>query len=181
MTRIGSRARISQALKSYISALIDLQRLDCIHRLRAAGGNALPRLGERVLAQAGFHATEVWQGRSFRWSEPEAAIRIMAQPGRNVVRIECLDIRVPLERIEVRFYRDGARVAGASIKMRGSAFEVSLEQPSSGTFTLAWICSPFAAVGDARRLGLPVARIDVAACASPEQRDDTLPAAARTG
>ncbi|MBR0829308.1 glycosyltransferase family 2 protein [Bradyrhizobium manausense] len=161
MVRVGSRARISRELKRYIAALIYLQRLDCIHGVRSKDRGALPRLGERVLAQAGFHGLEAWQGRSFRWSEPEAAVRICAQPGRNVVRIECLDVRGPVDRIGVRFHLDGARIADASIMARGGAFEVSLDRPSSATFILAWTCPRFEAVGDERRLGLPVAAIDV--------------------
>jgi len=168
MVKIGSLARVSRELKRYIAALIALQRLDCIHGVRPRGGHALPRLGARVIAQAGFHAMEAWQGRSFRWSEPEAAIRISAQAGPNVVRIKCLGVRESLDRIGVRFYVDGMRIADTSITVRDGAFDVSLDPPASDSFALAWTCSRFPAAGDERRLGLPVVAIDVTAC---ERRD----------
>ncbi|TPQ42550.1 hypothetical protein C2U70_01110 [Bradyrhizobium guangdongense] len=177
MVRIGSRPRVAFELKRYIAALIDLQRLDCIHQVRRAGGSALPRLGEYVLAQAGFHAMETWQGRSFRWSEPEAAVRIKVQPGRNVVRIECLDVREPLDRIGVRFHCNGARIADPSIMVRDGAFELDLDVPASGIVTLAWTCPRFPAAGDVRRLGLPVSAIDVSA--SSAKPGDAPPASAK--
>lgn len=170
MVRVGSTASLSRELKNYIAALIDLQRLNCITPLRSISGNALPRLGEGVAAQAGFHAMETWQGRDFRWSEPEAAVRINVRSSRKIVRIECLDVREPLDRIGVRFYCDGVRIPETSISVLGNAFEVSLEPSPSSTLTLAWTCPRFAAVGDVRRLGLPVAAIDVDAGAPSSER-----------
>lgn len=182
MARIGSRPRVAFELKRYIAALIDLQRLACIHRVRqVSGGSALSRLGEPVLAQSGFHAMEAWQGRSFRWSEPEAAARIKAQAGRNQVRIECLDVREPLDRIGVRFYCDGVRIAGASIMARDGAFDVCLDVPASGIVILAWTCPRFPAVGDVRRLGLPVAAIAVSPCASSKEPDGAPTVSAKAG
>ncbi|MBR0716268.1 glycosyltransferase family 2 protein [Bradyrhizobium liaoningense] len=173
----GSRASISRWLKRYIAALIDYQRLDCIRRCRPVARRALMRSGERVLAQAGFHAWETWHGRGFRWSEPEAAVRISVEPGHTVVRIECLDVRGPLDGIGVRFYCDGARVPDTSIVVRGDGFDVSVDRPSGDAFVLAWICARFAAVGDERRLGLPVAAIDL----TSDERSDTPPVRVKAG
>src|SRR4029077_12078637 len=102
--------------------------------------------GDRVLAQIGFHAREAWQDCGFRWSEPEAAGRISAMRGRNMVRIQCLNVREPLDRIGVRFYLDGARIADGAIAIDADAFVLQLDLPSSGTATLAWTCPRFAAV-----------------------------------
>lgn len=159
----GSRDTIAKWFKRYIAALIEYQRLDCISRARPVARGALKRSGERVLAQAGFHTWETWQGRNFRWSEPEAAVRIEGLAGRNLVRIACLDVREPLDRIGVRFYCDGVRVLDDSIVVRGDGFDVSLDRPSGDTFVLTWICPRFSAVNDERRLGLPVVAIDVEA------------------
>ncbi|GLR85781.1 glycosyltransferase family 2 protein [Bradyrhizobium iriomotense] len=167
LARAGSPETIARWMKLYIAALIDFQRLDCIHRVRNARGVPLQRLGDQVLAQAGFNAAEIWQGRAFRWSEPEAAIRISVRPGRNVVRVQCLNVRGPVDRIGLRFYLDGARVADRSIAIHEDGFELCLELPSSGAATLAWTCPSFAAVGDPRRLGLPVVGIEVASDAQP--------------
>jgi hypothetical protein len=161
LTLVGSSDSIARWLKRYIAALIHLQRLDRINDVRQAGGAALPRLGDRVLAQAGFHAGEAWQDCAFRWSEPEAAVRISALRGRNMVRIQCLDVREPLDRIGARFYLDGARIADGAIAIDADAFVLQLDLPSSGTATLAWTCPRFAAVNDSRRLGLPVEGIEV--------------------
>lgn len=161
LTMAGPHDGIARWLKRYIASLIHFQRLDCIHDSREAAGAKLPRLGDQVVAQAGFHACEVWQRRSFRWSEPEAALRIKMPPGRNIVRIISPEIRGPLDRIGVRFYLDGMRVAKAAIAIDTDAFVLQLDQPSSGTAILAWTCSRFAAGGDERRLGLPVAEINI--------------------
>src|SRR5262249_24659941 len=141
----------------------------CIHRVREAGGAPLQRLGDPVLAQAGFNAAEIWQGRAFRWSEPEAAVRISARPGRNAVRVQCLNIREPLDRIGPRFYLDGERIADRSIAIHKDSFELRVELPSSGEATLAWTCPRFAAVGDPRRLGLPVVGIEVGSDTQPRE------------
>ncbi|QOZ72938.1 glycosyltransferase family 2 protein [Bradyrhizobium arachidis] len=161
LTMIGSDDSIARWLKRYIASLIHFQRLDCIHGSSETPGAKLPRLGDQVVAQAGFHAPEVWRQRSFRWSEPEAALRIELPQGRNTIRIASPEIREPLDRIGVRFYLDGVRVADVAIS--AGAFVLQLNRPSSGMAILAWTCPRFAAKGDERRLGLPVAGISIGA------------------
>ncbi|MGY8663600.1 hypothetical protein Q3C01_14680 [Bradyrhizobium sp. UFLA05-109] len=169
LAHVGSRESVARWMKHYIAALIDFQRLDCIQRVREAGGALLQRLGDQVLAQAGFNAGETWHGRAFRWSEPEAAVRIGGSPGRNVVRVECLNIREPLDRIGLRFYLDGVQIADRSIAIHEGGFELRLDLPSSDEATLAWTCPRFAAAGDSRRLGLPVVGIEVASDTQPRE------------
>jgi hypothetical protein len=41
------------------------------------------------------------------------------------------------------------------------SYTLSLDLPPSGIATLAWACPMFRGVGDSRRLGLPIAAIDV--------------------
>ncbi|MET3968563.1 glycosyltransferase family 2 protein [Bradyrhizobium sp. S3.9.1] len=172
LTMGGSRGSIARWLKRYIAALIHYQRLYCIRGIRGSLGGAAQSLGDQMVAQAGFHAWEVWQGRSFRWSEPEAALRIEAPPGRTIIRIASPEIRGPLDRIGVQFYLDGVRVADAATAIDADAFVLQLDLPPSGGAMLAWACPRFAAIDDPRRLGLPVAGIDVSAgedvsCTSP--------------
>ncbi|MHC2401814.1 hypothetical protein ACVMGC_006358 [Bradyrhizobium barranii subsp. barranii] len=172
LTMGGSRGSIARWLKRYIAALIHYQRLYCIRSIRGSLGGAAQSLGDQMVAQAGFHAWEVWQGRSFRWSEPEAAVRIEAPPGRAIIRIASPEIRGPLDRIGVQFYLDGVRVADAATVIDAGAFVLQLDLPPSGGAILAWVCPRFAAIDDPRRLGLPVAGIDVSAgedvsCTSP--------------
>jgi hypothetical protein len=160
----GSREAIARWMKIYIAALIRYQRLKCVAAARRGAAmprTVLPRLGVDVLAQTGLYPQEQWQGIPFRWSETEAAVRIHGQPGRNLIRIECPAVRVPFDQIGVRFCLDDKRVADEAIMSGAAHFELRLDLPPSGTMRLGWICPPFAAVADPRRLGLPVARIEV--------------------
>jgi hypothetical protein len=161
LTVTGSREAIARWLKRYIAALIRFQRLDGIRRVGRSGTHAAGASGEHVLAQAGFHAEESAAGYSFRWSEPEAAVRIKAAPGRNVVRIRSPALRAPLEKIGAHFYLDGRRIDASAIAIERDCYTLSLDLPASGVATLAWACPVFRGVGDSRRLGLSVAAIDV--------------------
>lgn len=157
----GSSKAVARWMRRYIAALIRLQRLDCIHRLRRDDGLVAGSLGEHVRAQAGFHAIEALAGHTFRWSEPQAAVRIKGSPGRNTVRIQSPALRAPLERIGAYFYLDGARVDPAAIAIGPGSYALNLDLPASGTATLAWICPVFRGVDDARYLGLSVVSIDL--------------------
>jgi hypothetical protein len=52
-------------------------------------------------------------------------------------------------------------VADNVIAIQDDAFVLGLVLPESGTATLAWMCPRFHALADSRRLGLPVAAIDI--------------------
>ncbi|MCK1650003.1 hypothetical protein IVA88_00925 [Bradyrhizobium sp. 149] len=152
---------IARWMRRYIASLIRLQRLGCIHRLgrdaRSVGG----LLGEHVIAQIGFHAEEFSAGHTFRWSEPEAAVRIKGMPGRNVVRIRSPALRAPLDTIGTRFYVEGAPVDCDAVVTGCDGYTLSLDLPPSGIAILAWACPVFRGVGDSRRLGLSIVAIDV--------------------
>jgi len=161
---VGTRERLGDSLKAYIGALIRQQRLNRIRIERsrasspevpdAAGGSGTTAA---VVSQTGFHLPEQYQGRHFRWSETEAAIRIRACPGRLSLRITCAPIRSLSDRIDLRFYCDGCRIPDGAISIGAEGFEVRMIIPQSGTVMLGWLCRAFPAIGDSRRLGLPVA------------------------
>lgn len=158
----GSRESVARGMKTYIAALIRYQRLSCIHAARAgAPGNAVARSGGPVSTQSGFYPPERWNDRHFRWSETEAAVRIEGHPGRNTVCIECIDVREPLNRIGLRLFLDHRGIANEAIAYGANKIEFQVDLPPSGIGTLAWMCRPFHAVADPRRLGLPVAHIEV--------------------
>ena len=157
LTHLGSRDAIGRWLKRYIASLIRLQRLDCI---RAAARRAGP-VRKNVLGEIGFHAEESSAGQTFRWSEPQAAIRIKGIPGRNRVRIRSPALRAPLERIGTHFYLDGVPVDPRAIVIGCDSFTLSLDLPPSGIATLAWSCPVLKGVGDSRPLGLSIAAIDI--------------------
>lgn len=161
LTVIGSSEAIARWMRCYIAALIRFQRLDCIRRNRRSGGPIARFLGHHVLAQVGFYAAESSAGHTFRWSEPQAAVRIKAAPGRHVVRIQSPALRAPLGRIGTHFYLDGAPVDPDRIVIGCDSYMLSLDLPPSGIATLAWVCPVLKGIGDSRRLGLSIAHIDV--------------------
>ncbi|MGR4927067.1 glycosyltransferase family 2 protein [Bradyrhizobium sp. CAR08] len=161
VTAAGSSDAIARWMRRYIAALIRHQRLDCIHRLGRDAGPVDGLLGERVVAQIGFHAEEFSAGHTFRWSEPEAAVRIKGRPGRTIVRVRSPALRAPLDTIDTRFYVDGTAIRPEAVVTGCDSYTLSLDLPPSGIATLAWACPMFRGVGDSRRLGLPIAAIDV--------------------
>jgi hypothetical protein len=175
---VGSSDAMARWMRRYIASLIRLQRLACIRRLGDHARPAPKLLGDHVLAQLGFHAVESSAGYTFRWSEPQAAVRIKGLPGRNTVCIRSPALRAPLDEIGAQFYLDGARVDPAAIAIGCDRYTLNLDLPKSGVATLAWACPVLRGVGDVRRLGLSVAAIEVNqdACDS-DQKDSGLSAA----
>jgi hypothetical protein len=161
LTSVGSSKAIARGMRRYIASLIRLQRLDCIHRRGRDTGPVDRVLGGDVLAQIGFHAEEFSAGRTFRWSEPEAAVRIKGTPGRNIVHIRSLAVGAPLDAIGTRFYVEGAPVDPEAVVINRDGYRLSLDLPPTGIATLAWSCPVLRSAGDLRRLGLPIEAIDV--------------------
>lgn len=161
LTIVGSSNEIERWMRRYVASLIRLQRLDCIHRIGRGAVPVAELLGEHVLAQAGFHAVEVSADHTFRWSEPQAAVRINGPPGRNTVCIRSPAFRASLERIGTYFYLDGARVDPAVIVIGRDSYTLDLDLPPSGMAILAWVCPAFRGRGDARYLGICVASIEL--------------------
>jgi hypothetical protein len=170
---IGSREWLSVRFKLYIAALIQFQRLNCIRaeRLsRAVVGTPDSICGldrNAVLNQTGFYPLEEYQGIQFRWSETAAAVRIRTDKGSQSVRIKCVPIR-KLSEMDLRFYLDGKRVPGDAISIDANNFEIRFDLAKSGTHKLGWICRPFKAAADRRRLGLPIMQVGVQTTAAKE-------------
>lgn len=162
----GSRESIAGWLKRYIAALIRYQRLASIRTLQAKGASATARnkiapLGTPVRVQTGFYPLERQQDRAFRWSETEAAIQIRADSGPSTIRLVCLPVRQPLDKIDLRFYLDERRIPDDAVSKRADGCEIQFDLPPSGTVRLGWVCRPFHAVADPRRLGLPIMHVEV--------------------
>jgi hypothetical protein len=161
-----SRRWLAGSFRRYIAALIGHQRLLCISRVRcdqpelerehSMPGNSNPA----VLVEAGFCAGEEYQGARFRWSEPEALIRLRAR-GCSRIRVQCLRVRKSLGRIDLRVYLNGRRVESPALSIGFDHFEIAIEPPLSGVLELGWSCKRFAARADSRRLGIPVAALDL--------------------
>jgi len=73
----------------------------------------------------------------------------------------------PLDQIDIRFYLDGKRVTDDAIIYDADGIELRFDLPESGIGRLAWTCRPFPAAADPRRLGLPVAHLEVIPHAHP--------------
>jgi len=161
LTVVGPRDAVARWLKRYIASLIHLQRLSCIRRVRGRARSVTKLLGDQVLAQLGFHELESSAGHTFRWSEPQAAVRIKGIPGRNTICILSPVLREPLDQIGAQFYLGGTPLDRGSIEIGLDRYMLSLDLPQTGIAILAWACPEFRGVGDARRLGLPVVDIEV--------------------
>src|SRR6266403_705234 len=162
----GSRKWLGVRFKLYIAALIGLQRLNCIRAERLSRGafgtpNAIAGLGRiAVLDQTGFYPFEKYQGRQFRWSETAAAVRVRADAGRQSIRIKCVPV-LELFEMDLRFYLDSKRIPEDAISMGVDDLEIRVDLPKPGTCKLGWICRPFKATADPRRLGLPIMRVEL--------------------
>jgi hypothetical protein len=157
--------------------LIRYQRLKCIRteRLNRAAGAPIAAIASGVKAlvldRTGFYPLEKYQGSQFRWSETAAAIRLQADAGRQSIRIKCLPVRKLSDEIDVRFYVDGKRIPDHAISTGADDFEIQIDLPRSGTCKLGWICRPFEAIADPRRLGLPVTAVELISQAGQRDRD----------
>lgn len=175
---IGSSDAIGRWMKRYIASLIRLQRLDCIHHAHRQAGSAAGLMGKHIIAQIGFHAEESSAGYTFRWSEPQAAVRIKGAPGRNIVHVRSPALRAPLDRIGTHFYLDGVSVDPRAIVTGCDGYTLALDLPPSGIAILAWSCPVLRGVGDSRRLGLSVVAIDVGPDVTEDESAGEMPLSA---
>jgi len=162
---ISSRQRLGVVFKRFIAALIRYQRLRCIRaeRLSSRSRDAMTGSGEDagILDQTGFYPLEKFDGLSFRWSETAAAVRLCAEDGNTSIRIKCAPVRDLANGIDLRFYLDGRRIPDGANAMDMDRFEIRIDLPQSGTYTLGWICRRFEAKADPRHLGLPVVGVEL--------------------
>ncbi len=162
----GSREWLAVRFRLYIAALIRYQRLSCLRTERLSRTavrmpGAVAALGNNttVLDQTGFYPLEQYQGNPFRWSENAAAIRLAVDAGRQSIRIKCVPVRSLPYEIDLRFYFDGKRIPDDAISTGVDTLEIRVDVPTSGTYELGWICRPFRAKADPRRLGLPIMHV----------------------
>src|SRR5258706_5242433 len=72
-----------------------------------------------------------------------------------------------LSETDLCFYLDGMRIPEDAISMGVDDFEIRVDLPKSGMCRLGWICRPFNATADPRRLGLPIMRVVLAYPTTP--------------
>ncbi len=159
---VGSKARLSRASRTYVAALIDHRRLECIEQGRRARDPQGDRAtGWNVFApeNAGFYPIEMSRETRFRWSEPAAIMPAWMPQGRHRICIECLPVRSLMQGTQPRFYVNECLVSARDVSIGHDTIELALDLARSGHCTLAWTCLPFPAAGDRRWLGLPVKRV----------------------
>ena len=164
---VGSRARLSAAFRTYVAALIDHQRLECIkseHRSQAKTAPPLHASSTSSLnvfapENAGFYPIEIFQKDSFRWSETAAIMPTWLPAGQHRICIECLPVRSLMHGADLRFYFNERPLSTREVSIGLDTIEIKLDLVQSRHSTLAWTCRPFPATGDRRWLGLPVKRI----------------------
>jgi len=117
---------------------------------------------------SGFHPAEEYGGKPFRWTRPEAGLRLRAEPGDYVLvlNLGSLQHLVGVEGTSVKFNgqslhrRDtGSSDSGSAYSLPRALFEHTLLQTveiiSPIVDTSSWDC------GDPRRLGIPLFGIDL--------------------
>ncbi len=165
---IGTRKWLSVRFKLYIAALIHRHRLACIRNgrvsrtaVRMPGAVATLGNSTTVLDQTGFYPLEQYQGSPFRWSENAAAIRLAVDAGCQSISIKCVPVRRLSLENDLRFYFDGKRIPDDAISTGVDIVEIRIDVATPGTHELGWICRPFPAKADTRRLGLPIMHMEL--------------------
>jgi hypothetical protein len=164
----GSRGQLGVRFKRYIEALIRYQRLNCLRTerlsktaVRMPGVISAPGDNTTILEQTGFYPLEKYDGNRFRWSEMAAAIRLQTNAGHQSIRIQCVPVRRLSLENDLRLYFDGRRIPDDAISTGIDTLEIRINVPTSGAHLLGWICRPFPAKADSRRLGLPILHVEL--------------------
>lgn len=163
----GSRAMSSQRFTAWVAAVIHLQRLNEIVTRLAASLPADDR-SEMLAADdqyagrmVGFHLLESYQSIPMRWSGPAAMVELQLGRGQKRIAIDCAPVRPPLSKVKPAFFIDEVPVPNDRLSYSEHGAVIALQERSPGRLRLAWVCEPFAARSDRRRLGLPVTRIAI--------------------
>jgi Glycosyl transferase family 2 len=163
----GSRAMSSQRFTAWVAAVIHLHRLNEIV-MRLAAPLPVDDSSEMLAADdrdagrmVGFHLLESYQSVPMRWSGPAAMVELQLGCGQKRITIDCAPVRSPLSRVKPAFFIDEKPVPNDLLSYSGHGAVIALQERPPGRLRLAWVCEPFAATHDTRRLGLPVTRIAV--------------------
>ena len=156
--------------ESYIGALVHLQRLKEITARLSTASEAIFSDAEFIVddsrlesGMAGFHLVESFDCVPMRWSEPAALIELSVPPDCCRIAIHCAPLRHPLMAVAPMFFVNEVPIPRKKIVYFEHSAIISFNKTRSGQLRLAWICDPFLAPNDSRRLGLPVTKITIEA------------------
>jgi hypothetical protein len=82
-------------------------------------------------------------------------------PWQKRIAIDCAPVRSPISKVKPAFFIDDLPVPDDRVSYCEHGAVIALQERPPGRLRLAWICAPFAARSDSRRLGLPVTRIAI--------------------
>ena len=163
---IGSESLLVSRFKEYIAALITVQRLAVIGKLRQIRRGSMRQgivaAAPDVLApnNTGFYPIERYGGDQFRWSDTAAAMLVSMPVGARQILIDCIPVRDLTSPIcDLRFYLDGLRIQPGQLKTEEHSVRIDLNVATPKILTLGWTCLPLVAPADSRRLGLAIKRI----------------------
>ena len=168
----GSRTLSAQRFTAWVASVIHSQRLRKIASQSAGPPPADSEseiLGSEILAaddrnaghMVGFHLRESYQSIPLRWSRPAAMVELELMRGHKRISIDCAPVREPMPKLKPAFFIDGIPVPDARLSYSEHGAVIALQERPPGRLQLAWVCKPFAAVHDSRRLGLPLTKIAI--------------------
>ena len=168
----GSRTLNAQRFTAWVASVIHSQRLRKIASQSAGPPPAdleSEILGSEMLAaddrnaghMVGFHLRESYQSIPLRWSRPAAMVELELMRGQKRISIDCAPVREPMPQLKPAFFIDGIPVPDARLSYSEHGAVIALQERPPGRLQLAWVCKPFAAVHDSRRLGLPLIKIAI--------------------
>ena len=155
--------------------------------LRDGGEPIQPvRLGEAVV---GVHGLESTGGRSFRWTEPVALLRLRIPAEGAVLRIDTGGLRgaAPLQCLQ-GIYAAGLPVPAEHVKADERWIEARLEPEiarAAAADGLVLVCRPLlpyrAGSSDRRRLGMPIFRLELGPLELPGEESRERASGGRSG
>ncbi len=167
--RAGNKRRARETFLRLIACWVQLGRLDYLLNLPddylaaecaqpAPGSEWLPGI-RQTLPSAGLHQYELQDRIGFRWSEPAAMIWLPPLKGDWRITMEWTDGASFRHRQAARFYLNEQRVLPERIVHRENLTEFLVSSEGEQSLRLSWTGEEFAESKDARRLGLPLARV----------------------
>ncbi|MEO5757898.1 MAG: hypothetical protein ABIQ51_13700 [Mesorhizobium sp.] len=157
----GSDAQLDRVFRQTIAALVHVRRLCALPEAQEIAGDGslwTPDDSDAGRA-AGIHATELYDGETFRWSSDVASVELKLPAGEHLVQIQTL-AHILTTRVEPRFYLNGQILPIEAANVADGTFVLKVARDSDhGPAILGWVGKRQSAPNDNRVLSLPITRI----------------------
>ena len=114
-----------------------------------------------------FFSPEIWQGETYCWSAPKAAVNLPKVSPGCCIRLDARPTGGWLAR-RPRLYLNGMRIPAENVTETDGIVEVMIREdifPKEGSAILSWDCVPFlpseSGLADRRRLGVALIRATI--------------------